>query len=160
MIELITNLDQVMDTLDLDPARLAAMQRIMEDLQYPVAPDGTVMEVGYVSPTAAYHLARCGYDRVNEPLIKKRPVSGPGIVMGACHWVSLDEADSPVVFSSPLDDLENMTIAQVNALPEPTRSQARERLGLPHDKPGWNQKPKVNIEDAPDSDDGPDWTTK
>lgn len=157
-MELLTDSNQVFDTLNLDPSRLLAMQAIMDCLQYPVAPDETVIEVGFVSATIAYHLARCGFGIVRPPLIQKRKVSGPGIIVGACHWVGIDESADPMFYSSPLDDLENLTFAQVDALPEPLRSEARKRLGLPYDEPGWQHKPNVKIEDAPDDvDDGAEW---
>lgn len=156
-MEMITALADVLETVDLQPEYLAAMNRIMSALQYPVAPDGTIVDTSFTSAVSAYHLARCGFDLVNDPLIKKRAVSGPGIIVGACDWVPPDESTDPVVYRSPLDDLDNMTMGQIDALPEPLRSQARERLGLPHDKPGWQQKPAINIEDAPDVSDGAEW---
>lgn len=156
-MKLVTHAEKVIETLDLPPEYLGAMQRILELLQYPVSPDGTVFDVSFISAPAAYHLARGGVDVVRAPLIKKRPVSGPGIIQGACEWVRPDESSAPVVYSSPLDDLENMTMAQINALPEPLRGEARRRLGLPYEEPGWQQVPVVNIEDAPEPDDGAEW---
>lgn len=156
-MDLLTNVEQVMEGMGLPPEHLAAMSRLLESIQYPVAPDGTVVDTSFISATVAYHLARCGYDIVRAPLIKKRSVSGPGIIVGACHWVAPDESDEPVVYASPLDDLQNMTMAQIDALPEPLRVEARRQLGLPYREPGWQHTPTVNIEDAPEPDDGAEW---
>ena len=157
-MELLTDSNDVLETLNLDAQHLLAMQRIIDCLQYPVSPDGTVIEVGFVSATVAFHLSRCGFDFANEPLIQKRKVAGPGIVVGACHWVGIEESADPLLYDNPLDNIENLTIAQINSLPEPVRGEARKQLGLPYDEPGWKQQPNVKIEDAPDEvDDGAEW---
>lgn len=159
-MELFTSYDHVMETLGISEEYRGAMSRLLDCLQYPVAPDGTVFDSSLFGAVAAYHLARCGFDVARTPLIQKRPVSGPGIIVGACEWVSTDEDASPVTYSSPISDLENMTIAQIDALPEPLRREARQKLGLPYEEPGWNQKPEVSIEDAPDMIDGAEWTAR
>lgn len=157
---LYTNPMEVLEKLGLPPQHMLAMAQIMEALVYPLAPDDTVVDMSFTRAVAAYHLARLGFAQVNEPLIKKREVSGPGIVEGACHWVDANADDSPLVYQSPLDDLENMSINEINALPTPMRRIACERLGLPFDEPGWQQAPILNIEDAPEPDDGVDWTNR
>ena len=156
-MDLLTNVSEVINGLGLPTEHLAAMDRLLDAIQYPAAPDGTVVETSFISATLAYHLARCGFDLVNTPLVKKRTIGGPGIVMGACEWVEPDESSDPVVYASPLDDLQNMTMAQIDALPEPLRAEARRRLGLPYEEPGWQHTPVVNIEDAPEPDDGAEW---
>lgn len=158
MQELITDPQQVFEQLNLPPEYLAAMGRILAFLQYPVAPDDSVFDVSFAAAVVAYHLSRCGFDIVRTPLIKKREVSGPGIVMGACHWVDAAEDNSPLVYRSPLDDVENMTLAEINALPESLKREAYARLGLPYEEPEWTRGPAVNIEEAPEPD-GAEWTT-
>ncbi len=155
---LYTNPMEVLEKLGLPPQHMLAMAQIMEGLVYPLAPDDTVVDMSFTRAVAAYHLARLGFAQVNEPLIKKREVSGPGIIEGACHWVPADADDTPLVYRSPLDDLDNMTMGEINALPAPLKRAAYEKLGLPFDEPGWQQKPILNIDDVPDTDDGPDWT--
>lgn len=155
-----TDSEEFRKTLDLPLEYLLAMDRILRMLHYPVAPDGTVVDVRFINAVAAYHLARCGLDFVREPLIKRRDVKGPGIIEDACTWVKTNEDNTPLEYRSPLDDVENMTLAEINALPEPLKYVAYQRLGLPCEKPGWNLKPKVNIEDAPDIDDGKEWIRK
>ena len=159
-VTLYTDPRKVLEELGLPPQHMVAMLQILDALVYPVAPDDTVVDMSFTRAVAAYHLARLGFCIGNEPLIKKRDVSGPGIIQGACHWVAADADDTPLVYSSPLDDLENMSMNQINALPTPLRRVACERLGLPFEEPGWQQAPILNIEDAPDTDTGPDWTNR
>ena len=130
-----------------------AMQAIMEVLQYPVGPDGTILGISdgldLLKPTIAYHLARCGIGPgCNPPIIKKQNAAGPGRFDDACIWV-------PVTFpDDPLADLQSMTIGEINALPPHHRVEAFRRLGMPlpvPDQPeGWTATPNVNITDAPD----------
>lgn len=155
---LYTNPMEVLEKLGLPPQHMIAMAQIMEGLVYPLAPDDTVVDMSFTRAVAAYHLARLGFAQINPPLIKKREVSGPGIVEGACHWVPADADDTPLVYRNPLDDLDNMTIAEINALPTPLKRVAYEKLGMPFEEPGWQQRPILNIDDVPDTDDGPDWT--
>ena len=132
------------------PYRLA-MGQMMADLQYPVAPDGTVLGISdalnWLKPAICYHFARCGYGLLNPPLIKAQP-SENAIIEDAVTWVAADAPDNP------LADLTNMTMGQINSLPEPTRTTALRRLGLlppPEPDPGWVQPPVVDIQDAPES---------
>lgn len=161
---LITNPDSVRDAIGLPDEYLSAMGRLMSALDYPVSPpddDGitTTFDMSFMKAIAAYHLARCGFDIARDPLIHKQRVSGPGIIEGACQWPEVGEGNSPIVYASPLDDLENMTINQINALPEPLKREAYLRMGWPYtDESGWNAAPAVNIEDAPEADDGAEWT--
>lgn len=157
---LYTNPMEVLQKLGLPPQHMLAMAQIMEALVYPLAPDETVVDMSFTRAVAAYHLARLGFAQVNEPLIKRRGVSGPGIVEGACHWVAADADDTPLVYRSPLDDLDNMTMGEINALPVPLKRAAYEKLGLPFDEPGWQQAPILNIDDAPDTAGGPEWTER
>lgn len=155
---LYTNPMEVLEKLGLPAPHMLAMAQLLDALVYPLAPDDTVVDMSFTRAVAAYHLARLGFGLVNEPVIKKQEVSGPGIIEGACYWVPADQEAPPLVYKSPLDDLENMTINEINALPTPMKRLAYEKLGLPFEEPGWQRKPILNIDDAPDTDDGPDWT--
>lgn len=126
---------------------MIAMQAIMDALQYPVAKDGSVMGISdglnFMKPTLAYHLARCGIGPANPPLIKRQAVTGPGVIEDAVRWVSADAPDDP------LEHVEDMTMAQINALPEELRVEAKRRLGIlpPYEPPeGWHTHTRINIE--------------
>lgn len=135
-----------------EAAYAEAMQAIMDVLQYPVGPDGTVLGISdgldLLKPTIAYHLARCGIGPgYNPALIKKQNAAGPGRFEDACIWVPVDFPDDP------LDDIGAMTIDQINALPPHHKVEAYRRLGIPLPPPpqqGWTVSPNVNIIDAPD----------
>lgn len=129
---------------------LESMAAIMEALQYPVAKDGSVLGISdalnWMKPTLAYHLARCGIGPVNPPLIKKQRVDAP-MIEDACKWVGINAPDDP------LADVENMTMAQINSLPEDLAVAAKRRLGIlppPEPSPGWVQPPVVTIADGPE----------
>lgn len=145
------------------------MQQLMDDLQYPQAKDGTQMDANAFKHIIAYHLVRAGWRKPNnhdhlalreefdDPLIKKRKVTGPGVLEDAVHWVSIAEPDDP------LAGLEKMTVGDIEALPDELRFEAKRRLGLigeptPEDVPDfgvepWSIKPHLTITDAPDPGD-------
>ena len=146
-----TNPHEVIEQLNLPVPYLKAMARIMDALDYPVAPDGeTVIDVSYVKAFAAYHLARAGFDLVNDPLIVKQPITGPGIIVGACNWVDAGEDSTPQHFPDPLGDVQNMTMAEIAALPERLQREAYRRLGLPVEDEGWHTQTQITMQDADD----------
>lgn len=150
--------------------RNAYMARVLDqmlgDLQYPQAKDGSVVDTKGFGHLVAWHLVRCGWRKPNnldhfplveqydDPVIKKRRVYGPGVYEDAVVWVSFDEADDP------LADIENMTIREIESLPDEVKFEAKRRLGLiasptPDDVPNfgveeWSAKPNVRITDEPD----------
>lgn len=154
-----------------NPRRNAYMSQVyqdmLDDLQYPVAKDGSVMDASAIKAWVAWHLVRCGWRKPNDgelidnydaPVIKKRRVYGTGVMEDAVNWVGVDEPDDP------LSDLPNMTMAEIEGLPEDLRAEARRRLGLAapqpdsDPQPAWSVKPFITIADEPDVDDGTEWT--
>lgn len=159
-----------------NPIRNAYMSRVLEqmlgDLQYPQAKDGSIIDTKGFAHLVAWHLVRCGWRKPNntdgvglreefdDPVIKKRNVSGPGVFEDAVVWVGFNEPDDP------LADIENMTIREIDELPEELRYEAKRRLGLissptPADVPNfgveeWSIKPHINITDAEDVGDEPE----
>lgn len=131
--------------------------QMMNDLHYPVARDGSIMDASAIKHWVAWHLTRAGWRKPNnrdhlpldedydEPLIKPRKVIAPGVVEDAVAWVPFDTDDDP------LANLPNMTMTQIDALPADLRRQAKQRLGLPVDqpepRPGWTAAPVVNVTD-------------
>lgn len=145
-------------------------QQMLDDLQYPHAKDGSVMDASGIKAWVCWHLVRAGWRKPNnadglplleeydDPIIKKRRVYGPGIYEDAVVWVGIDEPDDP------LEHLEDMTVAQIEALPDDVKVAAKRRLGLlppPQPdgelRPAWSVQPYVTIVDAPD--DETDWST-
>lgn len=141
---------------ELDHATLA----LMADLRYPISRDGSVLDTTFIAPLIAYHLARCGW-RVDleKRKIKPRTVTAKGVVEDAVEWVPVDAPDDP------LADLDSMTMAEINNLTPNMRAEALRRMGGPEtpDLPtnsGWRVSTSLNIEDAPDTDDGVEWVRK
>jgi hypothetical protein len=82
------------------------------------------------------------------PLIKARKVYGSGVYEDAVTWVAFDAPDDP------LEHLADMTMGQIEALPD-LKFEAKRRLDAPppapcEPKPLWTQPPLVSITDAPD----------
>jgi hypothetical protein len=142
--------------IELD-AKKAAMLRGLADLQYPVSKDGSVLDVSAFKAIVVYHLIRCGW-RPDESKreIKSRKVIGNGVIADAVEWVAMDAPDDP------LDNLANMTLAEINALAPGPRAAAIARLGgtapeIP-ENPGWHVRTNIQITDDPDEpDDGLSW---
>jgi hypothetical protein len=154
-----------------DAKRVAYMSRVMEqmlgDLQHPVGKDGTTVYAEGFKAIVAWHLVRAGWRKPNnldefplveaydDPVIKKRKVFGPGVLEDAVEWVGFDEPDDP------LEHLADMTMGEIEALPEHLRIEAKRRLGLigdpaPANVPNfgveeWATKPLVRITDEEDS---------
>lgn len=131
---------------------------LMSDLRYPVSKDGSIVDLIYFSPLIAYHLARCGW-RIDpsKRQIKPRPIVAKGVQEGAIEWVDVDEPDDP------LANLHSMTIAEIDSLPPHLRAEALRRLGAPEtpdlpDNPGWHVSTTLNVADAPDPNDGYEWS--
>jgi hypothetical protein len=153
---------------------LRNFQMLLAALQYPVNKDGSVMDLdlgGYgLAPGIAYHLNRAGVripnntegfplvEEYDDPLIKKRKVYGPGVYEDACLWVPFHTPDDP------LANLEQMTMAQIEALPDDVKFEAKRRLGMlpptpenTEPTPGWSVQPFITITDAPDTE--TEWST-
>ena len=148
----------------------AVYEQMLDDLQYPQAKDGSIMDASAIKPWVAWHLIRCGWRKPNnhdhlalreefdDPLIKKRKVNSPGVVEDAVVWVPIDAPDDP------LAGIENMTMRDIEELPDELRTEAKRRLGLlitpPAEEPEmpWQIQPHVTITDAPYVDDETDWT--
>lgn len=136
----------------------AVMAMLMDDLMYPPSVDDkAIMDLTFMRPGIARHLGRLGWRwHPDKALIKKRTVAGPGTFMDACVWVDVREPDDP------LEDLQNMTMAQINSLPDELRVEAQRRLGIlnqaePQGDP-WQAPNQVSVVDAPDvADDGAVW---
>lgn len=157
-----------------NPRRNAYMSRVyqqmLDDLHYPVAKDGSIMDASAIKAWVAWHLVRTGWRKPNntdglalveefdDPIIKKRRISAAGVVEDAIEWVGVNEPDDP------LANLADMTMGQIEALPEVQRIEAKRRLGLlpPPDtdaepEPAWSVKTFIQIADEDDVDDGTQW---
>jgi hypothetical protein len=147
----------------------AVYAQMMADLQYPVAKDGSVMDASGIKAWVCWHLVRAGWRKPNntdrlalreeydDPVIKKRRVYGPGVFEDAVTWVDAAEPDDP------LDNLQHMTVAEIEALPEDVRLEAKRRLGVTpaapqaDPQPAWTVQPYISITDAPDET--TEWST-
>jgi hypothetical protein len=137
-------------------------KQMLDDLTYPQAKDGSVMDASGVKAWICWHLVRTGWRKPNntdglalveeydDPVIKPRKVYGPGVMEDAITWIPADAPDDP------LDKLEQMTVAQIEHLPEDIKLEAKRRLGIlpPPDiaapQPAWSVAPHVTITDEPD----------
>jgi hypothetical protein len=141
--------------------------QMMDSLHYPRAKDGSIMDASGIKAWVCWHLTNEGWRKPNntdglplieeydDPVIKKRRVYGPGVMEDAVVWVGMNEPDDP------LENLEQMTIAQVEALPDDLKIEAKRRLGLlppvePDLEPAWSVQPFITITDEPAPD---DWST-
>lgn len=138
------------------------MAQLLTDLSYPRGEDGRVLDTNAFKAVLAQHLMRAGWRKPNntdglalieeydEPEIKARKMVGPGVYEDAIEWVPFDAPDDP------LADLQNMTIAQINALPEHLSTEAKRRLGMLPNAPQptdlWSVKPTLTITDAEEAD--------
>ncbi|MUL44460.1 hypothetical protein FZI85_17195 [Mycobacterium sp. CBMA293] len=136
------------------------MQQLLGDLQHPVGKDDSILYTEPFKAAVAWHLVRAGWRKPNnldqfplveefdDPVIKKRTVFGPGVMEDACEWVDASEPDDP------LEHLDDMSMKQIEALPEHLRFEAKRRLGLvpaapqPDPEQGWHVRPLVHITDA------------
>lgn len=151
--ELLDAYREAVEAGDEDREMAATMSMLMLDLRYPPSADGGgIVELSYVLPSVAKHLTRVGWRwQPDRAKIKARPVPGPGVYSDAVAWVGINEPDDP------LEDLENMSMAEINQLPEDLRVEARRRLGMipavhQPESQLWSEPNKVNIADAPDPD--------
>lgn len=132
---------------------------LMESLHYPPARDGSIIDAPGVFPEIAWHLEADGWRKpyamalipeYDTPTIKKRKVYGAGIYEDAVTWVPFTAPDDP------LDNLDDMTIAQIESLPEDLRVEAKRRLGMlpppppqtEPNPPAWRVRPRITIADA------------
>ena len=142
--------------------------QMLEDLQYPQAKDGSIVDTKGFAHLVAWHLVRCGWRKPNnldnfalreefdDPIIKKRKVLGGGVFEDAVVWVGFNETDDP------LEGLEDMTMREIEALPDEVKFEAKRRLGLapavpPRPSPDqlempWQANPLITIADAPEED--------
>ncbi|RIU21392.1 phage gene 29 protein family protein [Mycobacteroides abscessus] len=128
----------------------SAYQDFLTDCHYPQDKDGNRMDSAHFVWLVGYHMIRCGWRRSAQPLIKPRAVEAPGVVEGAIEWVPVDAPDDP------LEGVENMTFAQINALPEWLKRKAIQRLNGNQDadddlpemaEPAWRVTPNIAIKD-------------
>jgi hypothetical protein len=143
-----------------DTYRAAVRAQLAESLHYPLGTIGELIDGGpAIFLGLGWHLERDGWRRPYSmtlipewdiPVIKKRKVYGPGVYEDAVTWVDFNEPDDP------LENLADMTISQIEALPEDLKLEAKRRLGMlppppePDPQPAWTQPPLVNITNAPD----------
>lgn len=163
----------------------AVYGQLIGDLAYPVDKNGNFLDTFAIRPGIAWHLVRAGWRKPNntdgialrevgtpeeawdDPQIKPRKVHGPGVFEDAVTWVPASDPDDP------LEDIQNMTMAQIEALPADLRDEAKRRLGILPPLPTkrdpneqltldsaqeWKVAPFITITDAEDVDDGHDWT--
>lgn len=138
--------------------RYDAFIACMLDLTYPVDKDGTRIDVSGFKKIIAYHLVRCGWRMDREKrIIKSRKVNARGVYVDANEWVPIDMPDDP------LDNIANMTMAQIEALPPGLKAEAIQRMTgevLPElpENPGWHVETSIRITDEADEpEDGFDW---
>lgn len=89
-----------------------AMYDLANDLTYPVDHQGNVLNVHFLIPTLAYHLARCGYRKDPEKAtIIQQPIPGaaqgelPGVVEDAVRYVPVDaQGQLPEMFRKQQED--------------------------------------------------------
>lgn len=138
--------------------RNEALLACLLDLTYPVAKDGTRVDVSAFKSIIAYHLVRCGWRMDREKrMIKSRKVNARGVYVDANEWVPIDMPDDP------LDNLANMTMAEIEALPPGLKAEAMQRItgevlpDLP-ENPGWRVETSIRITDDPtEPDDDFEW---
>lgn len=138
--------------------RNAALVACLLDLTYPVAKDGTRVDLTAFKHIIAYHLVRCGWRMQREKrMIKSRKVNARGVYVDANEWVPIDMPDDP------LDNLANMTMAEIEQLPPGLKAEAVQRMtgevlpDLP-ENPGWKVQTSIRITDDPvEPEDGFEW---
>jgi hypothetical protein len=156
--------------LKLDAYLAIVYKQMLDDLTWPVAKDGSTMQTDGIKAWVCWHLVRTGWRKPNntnnfplveeydDPLIKPRKVYGPGVFEGAIRWVSVTDPDDP------LEGLENMTVGQIEALPDDVKFEAKRRLGMlppvepSEPTPAWTVRPNINITDEPEPEDV-EWST-
>ncbi|AID58839.1 hypothetical protein PBI_GAIA_19 [Mycobacterium phage Gaia] len=127
----------------------AALGEFLEDCHYAVSKNGDILDTSYFKAIVGYHMIRCGWRRVAEPVIKKRRVIAPGVIEDACEWVDINEPDDP------LENLENMSVRELAELSPEARAAAIRRLGgdydhdLPEPEVRWSVTPNITITDDP-----------
>lgn len=138
--------------------RNLALAHCLLDLTYPVAKDGTRVDMSAFSAIVAYHLVRCGWrPDPAKRMIKSRKVNARGVFVDANEWVPIDFPDDP------LENLANMTMSEIDALPPGLKAEAMQRITgevLPElpDNPGWKVETSIRITDEPhEPDDGFEW---
>ena len=148
----------------LEQERIEAQERndallaCLLDLTYPVSSDGTRIDVSGYRQIIAYHLVRCGWRMDREKrMIKSRKVNARGVYVDANEWVPIDMPDDP------LDNLANMTMRDIDALPPGLKAEAMQRITgevLPElpENPGWKVETRIKItDDSTEPDDGFEW---
>lgn len=135
-----------------------ALAMCLLDLRYPVAKDGTRVDLSAFAAIVAYHLVRCGWrPDPAKRMIKSRKVNARGVYADANDWVPVDMPDDP------LDNLANMTMAEINNLPPGLKAEALQRITgeVPPELPennGWSVATSIQISDDPtEPDDGFEW---
>ncbi|WP_235732614.1 phage gene 29 protein family protein [Mycolicibacterium septicum] len=127
----------------------AALGQFMADCHYAVSKDGDILDTSYVKTIIGYHMIRCGWRKVADPVIKKRRVIAPGVIEDAVEWVDVDEPDDP------LANLENMSVRELAELSPDARAAAIRRLGGDYDhdltepQVRWSVTPNITITDDP-----------
>ena len=143
-----------------DAERNETLLKLLLDLTYPEAKDGTRVDLSAFKSIIAYHLVRCGWRMVPEKrMIKARKVNARGVYVDAIDWVPIDAPDDP------LENLGSMTMAEIEALPPGLKAEAMQRISgavLPDlpENPGWKVETSIRITDDPNEpDDGFEWTS-
>jgi hypothetical protein len=133
-----------------------AMLELMRDLVYPETRDGSTLDITFFSQIIAWHLVRCGW-RLDDSkrTIKPRKLIAKGLPPDAVEWVGVDEPDEM--------DYASMTMAEIHALEPRQRAIAMRAMGGPEmpelpSNPGWHVKTNIDIQEAPDVNDGNYWT--
>lgn len=67
-----------------------AMYDLANDLTYPIDEEGNVMDVSFLIPMLSYHLAKCGYRKVEEEAVIKQVPVRNAQVEGAVTYVPID----------------------------------------------------------------------
>lgn len=122
-----------------------AMYDLAEVLAYPVDHHGNVIDLTYVLPPLAYHMALAGARvHADRALIKARPIEAQGVVEGGVEWVGAQEPE--VTGATTLADLASMSPA--------ARAAAIQKLGGAQHEPdpdaGWHTKTRISTEEPTD----------
>ena len=131
---------------------------LIGDLRYPVSKDGSVLDMTYFGPLIAWHLTRCGWriDR-SKRKIKPRKITARGVTEGAVEWVDVlsprRSAGQPRQDDDGRHQQATARVACRGSAPDGWTRIA----DLPTNE-GWHVTTNIKIEDAPDPDDGYQWT--
>jgi hypothetical protein len=120
---------------------------ILDDMSYPVDPEGHVHDLNAMGPTKiaiAWTLALCGFRKAGKRYIKKREFSAPGVYADAHTWVDVRSPDTAE------EELQPHHRPDDHKLPPDTRRLAAQRDGAPGLKMPemWHVSPKITYEEG------------